>query len=57
MANNIIDKWDDYVAERRGESKQQTLDDSTLISRKKKGNKNRLRRKFARVSRRNNKTI
>jgi len=57
MANNIIDKWDDYVAERRGESKQQPLDDSTMISRKKKGNKNRLRRKFARVSRRNNKTI
>lgn len=54
MTNNIIDKWNDYVAALRGELKQQPLDDSTMISRKKKGNKNKLRRKFARAARRRN---
>ena len=53
MAKNIIDKWNDYVAAIRGKAKQQPFDDSTMISRKKKGNKNKLRRKFARASRRN----
>lgn len=51
---NIIDKWDKYMANRLGKVKPGPFEDSTMISRKKKGNKNRLRRKFARAQRRRN---
>lgn len=47
----IIDKYNEYVANL---GKVDTDNDSTMVSRKKKGWKNKLRRKLARAQRRRN---